>query len=118
MYTYKAKLIRVIDGDTVSAMIDLGFNTWTDRTIRFYGIDAYESRTTDLEEKAKGILAKERVIELLNSVNGEFILKSEGLDKYGRSLGVILIKEGDKELNINQTLLTEGHAVEYYGGTR
>jgi len=118
MYTYNAKLIEVTDGDTIKAIIDLGFNTLTNRTIRFYGIDAYESRTKDMEEKVKGLAAKERVKELLNSVDGEFILKSEGLDKYGRSLGIIIINPKEGELNINQTLLNEGHAIEYFGGTR
>lgn len=118
LYTYESKLIRVVDGDTIIATIDLGFNTMTERTIRLYGIDAYESRTTNAEEKVKGIAAKDRLIELFNSVNGEFILKSESLDKYGRSLGVIIINQTEGELNINQTLLNEGHAIEYFGGTR
>lgn len=118
MYMYKTKLVRVIDGDSIVGLIDLGFNTLTERHIRLFGIDAYEYRTIDLEEKQKGLLAKERVVELLDSVGGEFILKSEKLDKFGRSLGVIIINKDNEEVNINQTLLNEGHAVEYYGGSR
>ena len=50
-YIYRAKLDRVVDGDTVDAMIDLGFNTWVKRRIRFHGVDTWECRTRNLEEK-------------------------------------------------------------------
>jgi micrococcal nuclease len=62
LYIYNAELIRVVDGDTADALVDLGFDTWKKVRIRFFGIDAYETRTRDLEEKEKGIKAKERVI--------------------------------------------------------
>ena len=112
MYTYKAKLLRVVDGDTVDAMIDLGFGVWKKLRIRFYGLDAWESRTRDLDEKKKGLAAKARVADLLT--NGEFTLKSHGVGKYGRCLGELFIDER----NINNILVNEGHAKKYYGGTR
>ena len=59
-YIYRAKLDRVIDGDTVDALIDVGFDIWVKKRIRYMGIDTWESRTRDLEEKAKGLKAKER----------------------------------------------------------
>jgi micrococcal nuclease len=121
MYTYNAKLIRVVDGDTVIAMVDLGFNTWKQTNIRFYGIDAYESRTRDLEEKEKGLKAKQLVIDVLEKSNGEFILKSMGLDKYGRSLGILKVPDEEAEYgstDLNQYLVNEGLAVPYYGGKR
>ena len=65
MYKYNAKLIRVIDGDTVDALIDLGFNVWVKKRIRLYGINAPETRTKDLEEKKAGNAAESRLIELL-----------------------------------------------------
>jgi micrococcal nuclease len=80
MYTYNAKIERVVDGDTIDALIDLGFDTWKKVRIRFYGIDTYESRTRDLEEKKKGLLAKQRVIDILNENNNEFNLKSHGVE--------------------------------------
>ena len=92
MYTYNAKVERVVDGDTVDALVDLGFDTWKKVRIRFYGIDAYESRTRDLEEKEKGLLAKQRVIDILNENNNEFVLKSHGVGKYGRCLGEIFVQ--------------------------
>ena len=66
MYTYHATVDRVVDGDTVDALIDLGFDTWKKVRIRMMGMDAWESRTRDKEEKKKGLAAKARLIEILN----------------------------------------------------
>ena len=85
MYKYNAKLDRVVDGDTVDALVDLGFDTWKKVRIRMQGMNAPESRTRDLEEKARG-----------------------------RCLGILYVDD----VNINKTLITEGHATEYYGGKR
>ena len=89
---YSAKLVRVVDGDTADAMIDLGFNTWVKKRIRFMGIDTWESRTRNLEEKKKGLAAKQRtkdLLEIVSSKPGYFRMKSHGLGKYGRVLGEI-----------------------------
>jgi len=114
MYIYKAKCERVVDGDTIDATIDLGFDTWKKIRIRLVGINAAESRTRDLEEKARGLAAKQYVKDILNKHNNEFILHSQGVGKYGRCLGNIFL--GD--VNLNELLITEGHAVEYFGGKR
>ena len=117
MYTYNAKVDRVIDGDTVEALVDLGFDTWKKVRIRFQGIDAPESRTRDLEEKKRGLAAKDRVIEILNENNNVFILKSHGVGKYGRCLGELFVETlGD--ISLQKTLINEGHAIEYKGGKR
>ena len=63
---YRGKLERVVDGDTVDALIDVGFDIWVKKRIRFSGLDAWESRTRNLDEKKKGLAAKERVKDLLN----------------------------------------------------
>jgi micrococcal nuclease len=115
MYRYNAKLDRVVDGDTVDALVDLGFDTWKKVRIRMMGINAPESRTRDLEEKKLGLAAKARLIELIESNDFLFILQSHGVGKYGRCLGEIFI---DEKTSVNQTLINEGHAVAYYGGTR
>ena len=112
MYTYKAKLDRVVDGDTVDAHIDLGFDISVHKRIRLAGIDSPESRTRDLEEKAKGLASKDRLTDLLK--DGEFILESKEVGKYGRVLGVLKVDE----TNINETLVEEGYAVEYWGGKK
>jgi len=111
-YEYDAKLIRVIDGDTVDAMIDLGFDIWIKKRIRLHGINAPETRTKNLDEKRKGFVTKARLQELLDTVNGNFILVSQGVGKYGRCLGILLIGEYG-EININNTLLSEGLAMKY-----
>lgn len=112
MYTYKAKLDRVVDGDTIDAHINLGFDITIHKRIRLAGIDTPESRTRDLEEKARGLASKDRLTELLEG--GEFILESKEVGKYGRVLGTLHVEE----VNINKTLVDEGFAVEYWGGTK
>ena len=121
-YIYRGKLERVVDGDTIDALIDVGFDIWIKKRIRYSGIDTWESRTRDLAEKAKGLEAKARNKELLmevSSKSGYFRLKSYGVGKYGRVLGEIFIedKEG-KQYNINKTLISEGHAYVYEGGKK
>ena len=113
-HNYSAKLVRVVDGDTCDAMIDLGFNTWVKKRIRFYGVDTWESRTRNLEEKKKGLAAKEFVKKLLeNSDEGKFVLKSYGVGKYGRVLGELFVK--GNETSVNELLKENGHAYEYHG---
>jgi micrococcal nuclease len=117
MYTYTIELIRVIDGDTIDAYIDLGFDVKVKKRIRFMGINTPESRTRDLEEKKRGLAAKDRVKCLLEGCCS-IQLKSHGVGKYGRCLGEITIDtEGELE-NLNELLITEGHAVAYFGGKR
>ena len=116
MYTYKAKVTRVVDGDTVDALIDLGFDTHVKKRIRLWGMDAWESRTRDKEEKVKGLAAKVRLKEILKETNNEFILVSYGVGKFGRCLGeLFLTMDSD---SINNQLVSEGHAKKYYGGKR
>ena len=121
-YIYRGKLERVVDGDTIDALIDVGFDIWVKKRIRYSGIDTWESRTRDLEEKKKGLAAKSRNKELLEKVSsksGYFRLKSYGVGKYGRVLGEIFIQDKDgKQYNINETLINEGHAYVYDGGKK
>ncbi len=121
-YIYRGKLERVVDGDTIDALIDVGFDIWIKKRIRYSGIDTWESRTRDLAEKAKGLEAKARNKALLmevSSKSGYFRLKSHGVGKYGRVLGEIFIEDAEgKQWNINETLITEGHAYVYEGGKK
>ena len=75
-YNYGVKINRIVDGDTLDVMIDLGFNTHVKRRLRMYGINAPESRTRDLEEKARGLASKERLTEMLE--DKDIIMKSHG----------------------------------------
>ena len=116
-YEYSAKLDRVVDGDTCDALIDLGFDTWIKKRIRFKGVDTWECRTRDLDEKKKGLAAKEFTKNLLeNSDGGKFALRSHGVGKYGRVLGELFVKGETK--SVNDLLLENGHAYEYEGGKK
>ena len=99
----------------VTNMIDLGFDVWVKNRIRFYGVDTWESRTRDLEEKVKGLEAKAYVKDLLeNSDEGKFSIISHGRGKYGRVLGEIFVKGHEK--SVNELLKENGHViVEYHG---
>jgi len=115
MFEYNATVTKVVDGDTIDAMVDLGFGTWKKVRIRMHGINAPESRTRDLEEKKKGLAAKARLTELLGNMDNKFILVSHGVGKFGRCLGDI--RDTDNQ-SINKQLIAEGHGKEYFGGKR
>jgi micrococcal nuclease len=116
MYEYRAQLIRVIDGDTLEASIDLGFDTWVKKTLRLKGIDAPETRTKDDNEKARGLQAKAFLLDIMHRCDGQFIVHSLELDKFGRVLADLFI-DGHME-SVNFMLLNAGLAVEYQGGAR
>ena len=121
MYEYKAKVLRVVDGDTVDVDIDLGFGIWMHKErVRMMGIDTPESRTRDKVEKTFGLASKNRLKELL-PVGSITVLKTEidrsGEDKkgkFGRILGDFIID--DKRAT--DILIEEGHAVAYFGGSK
>ena len=127
MYEYKCKILRVVDGDTVDVDIDLGFGVWMHKErVRVNGIDTPESRTRDLEEKAFGLAAKERVKELL-PIGSMQVLKTEidksGEDKKGkcgRILGdfKIYFPAYDRWSTLTESLIKEGHAVAYHGQSK
>jgi len=118
---YKAKVLRVVDGDTVDVDIDLGFGIWMHRErVRMMGIDTPESRTRDKVEKAFGLASKARLKELL-PIGSITVLKTEidksGEDKkgkFGRILGDFIV-DGKRATDI---LIEEGHAVAYFGGSK
>ena len=118
MYEYKVKITRVIDGDTVDAEVDLGFDTFIKDRIRLMGLDTPESRTRNKKEKALGLAAKAYLKELLKENKGDIILRTskEGKGKFGRILGTLLIYDG--KTSVNQMLIDEGHARNYFGGSK
>ena len=134
---YEAELIKVLDGDTIDCYIDLGFDLKIKKRIRYMGIDTWESRTRDAEEKVKGLAAKARNKELLEA--GRFKLKSFGTGKFGRVLGEIFVSpeyvgkhitecianpdsgidlSSDGWVSVNDILIEEGHAYDYHGGKK
>ena len=117
MFEYNATVKRVVDGDTIDAYIDLGFDVWINKRIRLRDIDAPECRTRDLTEKRYGLGAKRRLIELLEETDNKFILTSYGVGKYGRVLGELWSPD-QLVVSVNDVLISEGHAVGYFGGSK
>jgi len=116
MYEYRIKEItKIVDGDTIDAIIDLGFDILLDARIRLYGIDTPESRTRDLEEKKYGLLAKKFLTNCLKT-DKPIILRThkEEKGKFGRILGEIIIDEK----NINTHMIESYHAVPYRGQSK
>ena len=116
MYEYYAELRRVVDGDTVDVTIDCGFNMHVKERVRLKGINTPECRTRDKIEKVAGLAAKARLQEMLKENKNKCVIKTS-LDKkgkYGRVLGVLYVDD----VNLNETLVEEGHADEYFGGSR
>ena len=125
MFEYRARILRVIDGDTVDVDIDLGFGmSYSKQRVRMLGIDTPESRTRDLTEKRFGLLAKEFVQKKLQV--GEVYKLKTTLDKgkYGRILGEFFIVENkdhptmEMEFNLNQEMIKDGYGVAYYGQSK
>jgi micrococcal nuclease len=110
MYDYPAQLVRIIDGDTFKARIDLGFSTYRNETVRMSGINTPESRTRDLKEKRHGLAAKKKLTEILTKADKLVIVVKE-VGKYGRALGIVYA-DG---LDINVELINKGYAYPYGG---
>ena len=123
MYNYNATCVKVVDGDTIDAEIDLGFDIKVTKRIRLGGINAPESRTRNKVEKKLGLAAKERLKEMMEGAANCFELESQEIGKFGRVIGRLLIdkiagKDVITKVCVNDCLVKEGHAVEYDGGKR
>jgi len=124
IYIYKAELVRVIDGDTVDLIIDLGFDTSRKERFRLYGIDAPEMNTAEGKEAKAWLEDAIRPPEAIYVHTIQLSTKAKR-DKYGRFLAVLYDDLGDIEANrpmktpvspssINARMITEGHAKERY----
>ena len=116
------EIVKVVDGDTIDVVIDLGFDIYKHERVRIAGIDTPEKRTRDLEEKKLGIDATNWMKGTLeDTINGEheLTIRTElkgGVGKYGRLLGWLYI--GDEKVSINEQMIDEGYAWSYDGGTK
>ena len=119
MYQYKAKITRIVDGDTVDCDIDLGFKViLAKQRIRLYGIDTPESRTRDKVEKKYGLLAKKYLVDFIEAEDYQITLetaKGSGRGKFGRILGKIINKDGQCA---NEMMCDIGHAMPYFGQSK
>ena len=112
MYTYKAQVLEVIDGDTIEVDFDLGFGVWLrNQRIRLEGIDTPESRTTNKEEKVRGLISKNKLKEILSKYV-TITTKLDPNEKFGRILGVVKNESG---INVNYWLVENNYAVAYSG---
>ena len=117
MYTYFVSSVdRVVDGDPVDVIIDLGFDLTKKERVRLAGKDTPESRTRDLEEKAMGLEAKDHLTGMLEGAD-RLIVRTEKDGKYGRMLGWFY-KNEDAKYSINETMVAQGYAWEYDGGKK
>jgi len=116
------KIVKVLDGDTIDVLIDLGFDLYKKDRVRIAGVDTPEKRTRDLEEKALGIDATNWLkAKLTETIKGDedLTIRSElkgGGGKYGRLLGWLYV--GDATVSLNEQMITEGYAWAYDGGTK
>ena len=115
MYEYKCEITRVVDGDTVDAVIDLGFDISYSSRVRLYGIDTPESRTRDLDEKARGKLAGKFLSDsILHADDVVIQTKLDKKGKFGRVLGII-VADG---VDLNQAMIDNYLAVAYTGQSK
>jgi micrococcal nuclease len=107
------KVTKVIDGDTIDVIIDMGFDILYKSRVRLFGIDTPESRTRNLEEKKRGLISKKFLTDKIKSAKKLTIKTHKGSEtgKFGRILGEVFA-DG---VNLNLQMCEDGYAVQYYG---
>jgi len=116
MFTYNAKLLKVVDGDTVDLRIDLGFKVFTEQRFRLAGINAPELHSKDPAERERGKAATEHLKTLIMG-EGQLVVTTtlDKQEKYGRFLARITNGSGE---DVNGEMVKAGHAKLYDGGKR
>tara|TARA_R110000782_G_scaffold118282_1_gene208807 strand:- start:2971 stop:3396 length:426 start_codon:yes stop_codon:yes gene_type:complete len=114
MYEYNCKVKRVVDGDTVDVVIDLGFDIHFATRVRLYGMDTPESRTRNKDEKVRGIMSKHFLEEWMEKDDVIIRTRRDKKGKFGRVLGEMIVR-GE---NVNKLMIKECYAVEYYGQSK
>jgi micrococcal nuclease len=115
LYTYSARFVKVIDGDTIDVDIDLGFGIWLcSRRLRLYGLDTPEKNTPE------GVKAKQFTTDWVGKSvgkDGTLVVRtlSDKPDKYGRILASVY---GSTSVSLNDELLSSGNAKAYFGGKK
>jgi endonuclease YncB( thermonuclease family) len=146
VYEYKVTPLRVLDGDTAEFSISLGLNVHKTEILRFYGVNAPETTSSDPVERQRGIDAKDFVTKILIGVPETAVVavvggaplttrtpiaievrvqtaKPYSTDKYGRWLGTVLYRTATSDpanpwTNLNESLVLLGLAAPYFGGAR
>ena len=114
LYFYSAEVKKIIDGDTLDIIIDLGFDTLRKTRVRLYGVNTPESRTSNIEEKKLGLAAKEFVEQWISNSNSHIKVQTilSKNEKYGRVLALIW---NDNNECLNRDMINNGFAREYFG---
>ena len=110
------KVTKIVDGDTIDVLLDMGFDIKYQSRVRLFGIDTPESRTRNKEEKIRGLLSKSYLKNQLKKANKLTIKTHKGSEtgKFGRILGEVWCFD----TNVNQKMIEEHHAVEYHGQSK
>ena len=115
VYLYNAEVIKIVDGDTFKINIDLGFEVHLGpKSVRLYGVNTPESRTTNLEEKKMGLAAKEFTDQWIKAAGHKIKIETilDKNEKYGRILARVWNETG---ACLNTDIVTAGLAREYFG---
>jgi micrococcal nuclease len=119
MFEYYVKEVtKVVDGDTVDVVIDLGFDIGFTTRVRLAGIDTPESRTKDLAEKALGLESKKYLADRLKDAKN-IVIKTEKInstEKFGRVLGWLYVNSEESSLNLE--MINKGYAWAYLGDAK
>jgi micrococcal nuclease len=119
MFEYYVKQVtKIVDGDTIDVIIDLGFDIHFASRVRLAGIDTPESRTKDLAEKAFGLESKAYLASILKGAEN-IVIRTEKInstEKFGRVLGWLYI-DGNLD-SVNSELIEKGYAWKYTGATK
>ena len=107
------KVTKVVDGDTIDVLLDMGFDIKYKSRVRLFGIDTPESRTRNKEEKIRGLISKAYLKDAIKKAKKLTIKTHKGSEtgKFGRILGEVFA-DG---INLNLKMCTDGYAVQYYG---
>lgn len=114
LWWWQIRPTRVIDGDTVEVVVDVGFHVARTERVRLLGVDTPELFRGSVEEREKGRAAREFTeswfdVHQHEGINWPFFMRSEKGDSFGRWLGSIECCEGHK---LADDLISSGHAVQ------
>lgn len=113
MYTYEAEVVRIIDGDTIEVIIDLGFKVFWKTKIRLAGIDAPEKGT------AAGAVAVDALRFMIASSKVKIVTEKDKQEKFGRYLATVYPFAGKGDgISVNELMIKGDYAKPYDGGKR
>lgn len=104
-HTYKAVIVKITDGDTIDADIDVGFKVRMTHRLRLFGINCPEMNGPDAD---KGLAAKAFVTAAV--LGKAVVIETTKADAFGRYLALVFYMEGDVQRNLSMDLIANGFA--------